>query len=633
MPDGTVIQGVPEGITRSQLMERYGKYQAAQAPAQVEQKEPNLFERIQGAYQRREGEAQGIADQFVAGEIGAEAGPEMMLKIAGIGPEATGEVVGSALSGLNDLAFGIPGKAISAGINAFSNLPDYQGRVSGQVAAQGTERLGQQYQQFAEQNPRTANMISAAGEAANLAGLGMGGTKAGEIKSSLFPKVTKLTREQETAKLRKTASQSYKASKAEDLQLADEDIGKLNSSLQSLAPNTDLERRTWSSSQASKEAQEITDSISMEKPSFNGLLAKRSDLNSKIKVAARAGNDAEEFRLNKVKEALDEAMMGAESGTWQVANHQWAQQAVLGDMDEIVNKALTRAQPANSLDTAINNYLYSYKSKRLSDAEWSALKDVTNNSSMAKLKRGAASGLTKYVAGAVGAQGGPLGAGVGYLVGHYGSELAKDAAMAAKVKKLDRFRELILQRKVPEPKPKSPVLMIGDRGQAARTQEALARAQERLDEGRTGGVPLGTNDLGDVPYNYYSPQAPERQKLLPAPGKTSSLPMSEQQINIEQARMGRGNNNPVQLSGSAEKPPVSQFTKLQDTLGRTKGREFQVTVQIFKDGGMSQNQFIKDVTKKFGLNQMQARSLAKEVKTYGENLSIPQRMKAKRGKK
>jgi hypothetical protein len=258
-----------------------------------------------------------------------------------------------------------------------------------------------------------------------------------------------LSREAQTAALRKKAQDNYALLKQEDIQLPEESVNKLANSLSSLTPKSDLEKRSWKSSGAAKHSEDILESISQETPSFNGLLSKRSEINSKIKVATRSGDDAEAYKLNRVKDALDEAMIGSDTGTWQLANHQWAQQAVLDDMDEIVNKALTKAQPANSLDTALNNYLNSYKSNSLSNEEWQALKDVTNNSSLDKLRKGAASGLVKYTAAAIGAKGGPVGAGAGYLMGHYGSEFLKDSAMASKVKRLDDFREMINARELP----------------------------------------------------------------------------------------------------------------------------------------------------------------------------------------
>lgn len=264
-----------------------------------------------------------------------------------------------------------------------------------------------------------------------------------------------LTREQQTAALRKSASNNYKNSADQDIAFSNQDSQNLDAALSKLQPKTDLETRVWSSSPAAAHVQDIQDSLATEDPTLNGMLAKRSQINSEINVANRQKNSALAGQLGQVKDAMDETMMNGDTGTWQQANHEWAQQAILGDTDELVNRAATKNQPANSLDTAINNYLLSYKGKSLSDAEFSALKNVADNSSFDTLKRGAASGLTKFAATSVGAHFGPVGAAAGYLMGHYGSEFLKDAAMTAKLAKLDEFRDLILSRKPPSTYPVS----------------------------------------------------------------------------------------------------------------------------------------------------------------------------------
>lgn len=110
----------------------------------------------------------------------------------------------------------------------------------------------------------------------------------------------------------------------------------------------------------------------------------------------------------------------------------------------------------------------------------------------------------------------------------------------------------------------------------------------------------------------------EPQRLLPSPEKMSAIPMSEQEIAISKARIS-GGQRPVSTDPSGTqviRPPASQMVKLQEGLGRKRGAEFNDLVQIFKDGDMSQNQFMNEVVRKFGLNTTQARSLAKEIKTY-----------------
>lgn len=423
----------------------------------VQPSSQNFFQRVGGDFQKRYDTAQEDKTRMKRGQQGALLTGAMMTGNAAgfLGKDVIGEGITSIGRGINNLGLGYPAKAASATLNAVGSIPDPWGGTIGGDLAQGIDSAKQGYGQFKQAHPVLARSVESAGDAgAFLANAGPASAlAAGTVKKvgSAVPSFgTKpLSREAETAAFKKSASNLYKESAAEDIQLPDQEIDKLHTSLSSLQPKTDLEIRSWSSSGAAKHVQDITNSIETEKPSFNGLLAKRSELNSEIKVATRAGNDAEAFKLNRVKDALDDTMMGADSKTWQMANHQWAQHAVLDDMDEIVNKALTRAQPANSLDTAINNYLYSHKAKSLPDKEWEALKDVTNNSSFDKLRKGAASGLTKYAAAAVGSQGGPVGATAGYLMGHYGSEFSKDSAIASKVQKLDKFRDMVAARKPP----------------------------------------------------------------------------------------------------------------------------------------------------------------------------------------
>lgn len=473
MPDGTTIQGVPDGVTQSQLMDRYGKFQAAQPVAQSKGddlsggQDNSFFGRIGQDYQNRVAQGQQAANAYVSGDQGKiMTGLDFAGKIgAGTGADAISEAAKSAYSyapqGLKD--------AVSTGISALENSPP------GLLATDAAHYLGNQYQDLAQRYPNAARHVEAATDigsllapevpfkGTSLAGAAVDAASSGSkalveaIPQSMQlaaddagrAMATTSAREQQTAALRKSASDLYQDSSSQDIKFGDQDAQNLNSALSALQPKTDLEQRSWASSGAARQAQDIQASLATEAPTLNGLLAKRNELNSEIKVATRSGNDAEAYKLGRVKDAMDETMMNGETETWQLANHQWAQQAILGDTDEIVNKALTRVQPANSLDTALNNYLGSYKSNGLSDEEWQALKNVTNNSSFDKLRKGAASGLLKFSTGAVGAHAGPVGAAAGYLMGHYGSEFLKDSAMAAKVEKLDKFRELIMSREPP----------------------------------------------------------------------------------------------------------------------------------------------------------------------------------------
>lgn len=312
--------------------------------------------------------------------------------------------------------------------------------------------------------------------------------------------------------------------KAENVQFTPEQSGQLAKKLKTVAPSDDLGKRDWSGSRAEKHLRDITESLAVENPSLDALAYKRASINSDITKAVRAGDKAEKTRLLELKDALTEGMKDADTGTWQKFNHAFGQHATLDDIDNLVERAASRTtQPANSLDTEINAWLRRH-GKTLNDEEYRALKDVTNNTVGGKLRKAAAGGLIKHTAAVAGSSvGGLPGATAGYLIGHFGSEFAKDAAMLSKLRKLDKFRELVMNRKAP----------------------------------RSG-------------VNITKANPKEATKLLAAPGKLSRLPMTERELNIARAQINRGNRGIVPSEGSAirkGKPmTLSDFiTDIQDT--------------------------------------------------------------------
>lgn len=278
------------------------------------------------------------------------------------------------------------------------------------------------------------------------------------IPSKFVPKGPQSIADQraaQTQSLRAKGDAAYKASSAEGISLSNEGAQRLNDELEALKPKGDLQKRTWNSSAASAHAKDIQDSLKVEAPDLDGMIAKRSQLNGLIDDTR---NKDEARKLGLVKDAMDKAMIGPATGTWQKANHMWAQQATLQDTDDMVAKAMGKQQPANTLDTQLNNYLNSRKSRGLSDEEWQALKDVTKNGPVAKLGKVAASGGLKYLTtGLAGVAGfGPAGEVLGYLAGHAVSEGMKDVNMISKLKKMDKFRDMIMSRQLPEAPPDVP---------------------------------------------------------------------------------------------------------------------------------------------------------------------------------
>jgi len=116
------------------------------------------------------------------------------------------------------------------------------------------------------------------------------------------------------------------------------------------------------------------------------------------------------------------------------------------------------------------------------------------------------------------------------------------------------------------------------------------------------------------PVNIPAPETPPTLQLA-APDKMSRLPMTDTQVNIAQQLMTKPTRLP---EGPKTVTPASQLTKLSEKLGKQKSSELTASIQMLKDGSISQNQFVKDAVRDFKLTPTQARSLAKEVKTYGD---------------
>jgi hypothetical protein len=563
LPDGFVLdqpQGLPPGFV-------------------LDQEQPGFVSNVATDLGNRINQGGNIINQAMTGTNSI---PGAFFDLSGTGAGAVNDVLGEGVkSGMNALSSINPaGMAMMQGNQVASP-------AIGQ-AAQGAQNV---YSDFSQAYPMAAQHINAG---ANLAALLPVGKIAGEAKDALFGGKDLAGAMSDADALRQSSGAFYKDSALQNLQVSPENTKTLQSALGALTPKTDMEQRVWSGSAAAKHAQDIQDSLATENPSFNGLLAKRTELNSQIKVASRAGNDAEVEKLGRVKDALDSAMMNGDTQSWQMANHQWAQQAILGDTDELVNGAATKMQPANSLDTALNNYLKSYKSKGLSSDERAALENVTSNTSFDKLRRGAASGLLKFASGAAGAHFGPVGAGAGYLMGHYGSEFMKDAAMTSKLSKLDDFRDMIANRTPPADNSFSSPVIPGMNGQPAQallpppgmspSEIAAAQAQNARGPGpqlpATGGLPQPLAETGpmvnrpdgDVPYNYFAPKPPFgppaaqfllRQKMAPV----------WDQVTGEQREQMADQINQAWKQNDVQKAPVSQKAMAQALLNAMWGQK------------------------------------------------------------
>ncbi len=248
-----------------------------------------------------------------------------------------------------------------------------------------------------------------------------------------------------------SASDLYTMFKDQGLKLDKDQMGKFSSGLDSLRPKDKLLAATWAEHGIPQHIKTFKDAMSEGSISLEGMLSRRSELNSDIRESFKNGKDNKASSLIKMRNAIDDALISSDkSGTWQMANHEFAKEATADTLEEMVARASTKQQPANALDTAINKYLMGPQSKGLRDAERKALEEVVKNTKTGNLKKAAGSGLFKYAASGVLSKFGPVGKGAGYLLGHYGSEFAKDAAMKTKVDRLGKVYDLIKSRELPK---------------------------------------------------------------------------------------------------------------------------------------------------------------------------------------
>jgi hypothetical protein len=242
------------------------------------------------------------------------------------------------------------------------------------------------------------------------------------------------------------ANRLYKLSEEADIQFQPDNLSELNKNLSSLIPKTDAEKRAWGKSSASRFVQDLQETMQVEPLTLNGALAQRTVLNDEISAAYRAGKNAEANKLMEVKDALDKTMMNPETSAWQEANHIWGKASTKQDLEDMVLSAQDKAQPANSLDTAISNYIRK-NSRNLRENEKLALRSVIGEGGLKEVGKNLSSRLISHVATGVGASvGGLPGAAIGNLVGTYGSMFARDLTMMNKLKKLDKVFELIDNR-------------------------------------------------------------------------------------------------------------------------------------------------------------------------------------------
>jgi hypothetical protein len=600
--------------------------------------EPGFIDRIMVDAQQRGMEAQGYVDQYKQGDRslpGAFVGH--MASYGRLGNDVAGEVFSEVGSHIPESIKGPVKRGIAAAGNYIADAPlGFVGPTPRQVGQFASEK----YSDFKQEYPRAAENVENVAGALSLPAmfLPIPGTKgtsvagasldasrgAGKFVKEAGRDLIRAADNVPTKQVAGTVAKEIPASKP-FYQIFDEiggglpaeQVKAISSKVNSIRPKDPARAAIWDASGAQDAINLFNKATEGGQLSFGGAQALRADVNSRIKKAYRAGDDTLAANLMTVKEELTKALTTTEptditdvklKNSWKMANHEFAKEALLEDLDLIAAKATapSRAQPANSLATAIDGFLNNPKlSRGLLPDERKALEEVSKQTAGGELLR---AGATRFLSTVGAAKGGP----VGFIIGHYGAEAARDAALALKIKKLDRAYEIIRNRKPPQLTEYMPPKMLTDQRRSTLERNIEQRRAYEASKGESG-APINAEGV--------------RQLALPSPDmptppgagtpNPAHLPMTEQQIYQSQKLINR---QPPQSSfdpsGGAVRPPASQIMKLEQNLKGIKVGQFRNMQEKLVNGQMSQSRFIAVAKKDFGLTETQARSLAQEVKKY-----------------
>lgn len=420
----------------------------------------------QGMYAKREANAQQIAQDVVDDKISSVSGVlQGVGQAAGLVGDAGGKVMEMAAQGAATM-YPNAAKVVKGLVKPIAES---------ETLKAGAQKVGQVYGDVKKAHPEAVGNAEALANIAMVAPVGKavemaspllkpvagavnkaGGAVADAVAPVLKDPISAMERSlvpkpKVVAPERPEAREWYKKLRDMKVSFTPDESQKIAFNLDKLVPKDAGEAAVFNKSGIQNNIDMIKGAMKEEPLSFTGAQALRADLNSELKMAYNAGDGTRALHLEKVKEELSGALMNPKgnakgleaSNAWQMANHEFQIESILGDLDLIAAKASGKAQPANSLDTAINNYLNNKKlSAGLRAEERAALEAVTEKTQTGELLKSAASRLAPQIGAAVG--GAP-----GFLVGHYGSMLSRTSAEALKLKKLQAAYDLINARKAP----------------------------------------------------------------------------------------------------------------------------------------------------------------------------------------
>lgn len=381
-----------------------------------------LFPRIGQDVQKREAMAQDIMSNYQAGKITK---PEEIMQLAGkAGAGLIGDVSGQVLkSGLGvaqgiDQATGGYGQAALTGMaNIAGSLPSMGGGTLAQTVPQEIGGLANQYQQFAERNPRAAANIEAATNLAlTVPSMVRGGE--GMIKSAVDMVKSPIKR----SELAKLTSEDLRARGGELFKLADQQGGILKpqfmddyiNEISKIKPQTEQgmalagENATTKAVAALSQFQgkDLTFQAAKEIDEILGEIAYGSmDNFGKFTADGKKVLELQNILREKIESAADNMFIGGRKAfnTAKEARKYWSASLRLRDIERIVQKAEGAEQPT----TVIKNGFRALRDngKRLkgyTPEEIDAIKKAAKTGIVGQGLKLGGSGLVPIIAGTTG---------------------------------------------------------------------------------------------------------------------------------------------------------------------------------------------------------------------------------------
>lgn len=473
MPDGTVIQGVPEGVTKSQLMAKYGKLQPQSPDAGVsdvdisDHENPSFLGEMGANFGHALHSAQDIATGNFQDIGSSQTGPKGQVLADALFPEGSdGSFMGALRNvgntsrsdwtgALNEkLGETLPGKALSVlgGINPVWNAAGTAINRYANPAIEEATGINPENLQFLETVLPIAG-IKQAGKVSDptIAALkGAGNAIAGRKSAPAIPTAADI-RTQSGALF----NQADQLGGTLQPHITNAWINKAASVL----PQTSAGKTVLGETPATQlvgrldqlRDKPLTLSEAQEIDSALGEMA-----NSQ--VDAKTGHyNAEGYKLLDIQHSLRDSIENASAAditggkagfdTLVKARNLWAASARMADVERVINRAEGRDNPAtilkNGFSTLANNAKHM---KGYSAEEKAAIQRAAKTGIVTGALRVAGSRLVPIGAGTAGSVGGPVGALASATVGYGISEASRALANHLQLKRSNNVRATIAKR-------------------------------------------------------------------------------------------------------------------------------------------------------------------------------------------